>query len=102
MYKMNYKWTTDSIWTRIRKCRIQIHIHEYIQHTRTHGLSSIERNRHRDNITRARYLCSVLIEPDPNHLEYDQSQPEIGSQTAHWFIPISATGQTITGQPQSQ
>ena len=79
-----------------------IYVREYIEQIRRHGILLTERNRNRDNITRARYLCSVLIEPDPNHLEYDQSQPEIGSQTAHWFIPISATGQTITGQPQLQ
>ena len=95
-------WTTDGIWTRINKYTKEFNIREYIEHTRRHSLLLTERNRNRDNITRARYLCSVLIEPDPNHLQYTQPQPEIGSQTAHWFIPISATGQIITGQPQPQ
>ena len=42
----------------------------YIREYRRHGLLSTERNRNRDNITRARYLCSVLAEPNPNHLQY--------------------------------
>ena len=78
------------------------YVREYIDYTRKHGLLLTERNRNRDNITRASYLRSVLIEPDPNHLQYTQPQLKVGSQTAHWCIPISVTGQTITGQPQSQ
>ena len=31
-----------------------IYVREYIEHTRRHGLLSTERNRNRDNITRAR------------------------------------------------
>ena len=46
-----------------------IYVREYIEQIRRHGILLTERNRNRDNITRARYLCSVLIEPDPNHLE---------------------------------
>ena len=48
--------------------KILIHIREYIKYTRRHDLAITERNRNTDNITKARYLCSVLIEPDPNHL----------------------------------
>ena len=83
--------------------RNSVYVRDFINHTKRHGLLSTERNRHRDNIIRARYTRTVLMgQQDQNQLQFIQPQTPNGSQTARRFLPSSITGTQLQPQLQSQ